>query len=61
MRIKGGWDMPPLIAENREGVLSISDGNHRLGALQNLQKEKCYLIVWDDNSIENILRILPKL
>jgi len=56
MRIIGGWDMPPLIAENREGVLSIRDGNHRLGALQNLQKDKCYLIIWDDNSIENILR-----
>lgn len=37
-RIEVGWDMPPLIAENREGPLSIRDGNHRLGALQKLKK-----------------------
>lgn len=32
-RLNDGWDMPPLIAENRNGSLSVRDGNHRLGAL----------------------------
>lgn len=53
-RLDEGWDMPPLIAENRNGVFSIRDGNHRLGALQKLKKEKCFVIIWDDISIENI-------
>ncbi|MEF2246479.1 ParB N-terminal domain-containing protein [Paenibacillus sp. IITD108] len=57
-RIEDGWDMPPLIAENRNGILSIRDGNHRLGALEKLKKEKCFVIVWDDTSLENISRTL---
>lgn len=28
-RLEDGWDMPPLIAENRNGCISIRDGNHR--------------------------------
>ncbi|SYX83959.1 conserved protein of unknown function [Paenibacillus alvei] len=50
--------MPPLIAENRNGCISIRDGNHRLGALQKLKKDKCYLIIWDDNGVNNILKAL---
>lgn len=59
-RIESGWDMPPLIAENSEGSLSVRDGNHRLGALQKLNKEKCYVIIWDDRSIGNILKVIEK-
>ncbi|EBK2059985.1 ParB N-terminal domain-containing protein [Paenibacillus timonensis] len=59
-RIEVGWDMPPLIAENREGSLSIRDGNHRLGALQKLKKEKCFVVIWDDSSVENILKAIQK-
>ncbi|PZT54706.1 ParB N-terminal domain-containing protein [Paenibacillus silvae] len=59
-RIESGWDMPPLIAENREGSLSVRDGNHRLGALQKLNKEKCYVIIWDDRSVGNILKVIEK-
>jgi len=59
-RLEDGWDMPPLIAENRNGSLSIRDGNHRLGALQRLNKEKCFLIIWDDNGVDNILKALEK-
>ncbi|MED5016491.1 ParB N-terminal domain-containing protein [Paenibacillus chibensis] len=59
-RIESGWDMPPLIAENREGSLSVRDGNHRLGALQKLNKEKCYVIIWDDRSVENISEVIDK-
>ncbi len=60
IRLEDGWDMPPLIAETRNGSLSIRDGNHRLGALQKLNKEKCFLIIWDDNGEDNILRALEK-
>ncbi|WP_145329955.1 ParB N-terminal domain-containing protein [Paenibacillus xylanexedens] len=59
-RIESGWDVPPLIAENREGFLSVRDGNHRLGALQKLNKEKCYVVIWDDSSVENILKAVQK-
>ncbi|KRE55926.1 hypothetical protein ASL11_34910 [Paenibacillus sp. Soil750] len=57
-RIEGGWDMPPLIAENRNGIFSIRDGNHRLGALEKLKKEKYFVIIWDNNSLENMLKAL---
>ncbi|MDT0122410.1 hypothetical protein Q9R46_07150 [Paenibacillus sp. RRE4] len=59
-RIESGWDVPPLIAENREGFLSVRDGNHRLGAFQKLNKEKCYVVIWDDSSVENILKAVQK-
>lgn len=59
-RIESGWDVPPLIAENREGFLSVRDGNHRLGALQKLNKEKCYVVIWDDSSVENILKAVQE-
>lgn len=57
-RLNDGWDMPPLIAENRSGALSVRDGNHRLGALQKLNIDKCYLIIWDDNGEDNISQAL---
>lgn len=57
-RIEGGWDMPPLIAENRNGVLSVRDGNHRYGALERLKRNKCHVIVWDDISVENIKKVI---
>lgn len=59
-RIEDGWDMPPLIAENRNGTFSVRDGNHRLGALEKLKKNKCYVIIWDDHSVENILKGVQK-
>ncbi|MBT2765887.1 hypothetical protein [Paenibacillus sp. ISL-20] len=59
-RIEGGWDMPPLIAENRNGVLSVRDGNHRFGALERLKRDKCHVIVWDDCSVENIMKVIRK-
>ncbi|WP_152392738.1 ParB N-terminal domain-containing protein [Paenibacillus guangzhouensis] len=59
-RLADGWDMPPLIAENRNGSLSVRDGNHRLGALQKLNIDKCYLIIWGDNGVDDILIALEK-
>nr|WP_145403283.1 ParB N-terminal domain-containing protein [Paenibacillus xylanexedens] len=57
-RLEAGWDMPPLIAENRNGNFKLNDGNHRLGALQKLKRKKYYLIIWDDYSYENIINQL---
>jgi len=52
--------MPPLIAENRNGVLSVRDGNHRYGVLERLKRNKCHVIVWDDISVENIMKVIHK-
>ena len=49
-----------MIAENRNGVLSVRDGNHRMGALERLKIDKCYVIVWDDSSVENIMKVISK-
>lgn len=57
-RLEDGWDMPPLIVENRNGLLSVRDGNHRLGALQKLKRETCHVIIWDDNGEEAIMNAL---
>lgn len=59
-RLEAGWDMPPLIAENRNGSFSVRDGNHRLGALQKLNIEKCYVSIWDDRSVDHILKAMPR-
>lgn len=48
--------MPPLIAKIENGNFRLHDGNHRLGALQKLNKEKYYLIIWDDHYIINHLK-----
>ncbi|PCL93019.1 chromosome partitioning protein ParB [Paenibacillus lautus] len=57
-RFESGWDMPPLIAKIENGNFRLHDGNHRLGALQKLNKEKYYLIIWDDHSYGNIINHL---
>lgn len=57
-RLESGWDMPPLIAENGNGSFRLHDGNHRLGALQKLNRGKYYLIIWDDHSYEDIINHL---
>lgn len=28
-----GWEYPPLIAEHKEGILTVRDGNHRLESI----------------------------
>ena len=42
----GGWAMPPLIAQFRAGVLSVRDGNHRLGALGRLGRANAPVLIW---------------
>ena len=39
-------DIPPLIAEYRDGVLSLRDGNTRHGAMKLLGWTTCWVIIW---------------
>lgn len=55
--IRSGWDMPPLIIQNINGILSIRDGNGRHEALKRENKEKCYVIIWD-NDERNLERLI---
>ncbi len=52
--IQNGWKMPPLIAANVNGTLSVRDGNHRLEALIRENIKKFWVIIWDSNSPENL-------
>ncbi len=45
-RCAAGWDMPPLIVQYENGVLTVSDGNHRLEAFARMRKEKIPVIFW---------------
>ena len=39
-------DLPPLIVAYRDGELSIRDGNHRYGALEQRGLTTCWVIIW---------------
>ena len=52
--IRSGWDIPPLIASNDKGILSLRDGNHRLEAMRREEIEEYWVIIWDNQCIENI-------
>ncbi len=46
-----------MIAVNLDGkVLSLRDGNHRLEALQRLDYKQCWVIIWDSESMENLMK-----
>jgi hypothetical protein len=38
--------IPPLIVEYRGGILSVRDGNTRLGAMSRLGWPTCWIILW---------------
>lgn len=52
--IRNGWNMPPLIAYNEGNYLLVNDGNHRLEAMRREGIEKCWVIIWESNSAENL-------
>ena len=52
--------LPPLIAEYRQGLLSIRDGNHRYGALQIKGWHSCWVIIWY-NSAEDYTKHMEEL
>ncbi|WP_282937265.1 hypothetical protein [Paenibacillus sp. RC67] len=53
-----GWDAPPPIVEVRGETLSVRDGNRRTAALQRAGIHKYWVIIWDNDNIDNIWRIL---
>ncbi len=50
--IREGWDMPPVIGQLQEQQVSVRDGNHRLGALEQLGVEDVWVFVWNDHGVE---------
>ena len=41
-----GWDLPPLIIELKEDGFFLNDGNHRFEALNRLNIDEHYVILW---------------
>jgi hypothetical protein len=51
-KIEEGLIVPPLITEFKNNKLSLSDGNHRFGALQSLNITKYWTVVWFNSEPE---------
>lgn len=47
------YNMPPLIAEYKNGKFNLVDGNHRYTALKKLNVDKYYVIIWGNKDLEN--------
>ncbi|MBZ9712672.1 hypothetical protein [Deinococcus multiflagellatus] len=43
-----GARFAPLIVQRRGDVLSVRDGNHRLGALEQLGGTEAWVVIWSD-------------
>ena len=56
--IRDGWDMPPVVGQLRRQRVSVRDGNHRLGALEQLGIEYAWIFVWNDHGVEPLQRWL---
>jgi hypothetical protein len=57
---RSGWDAPPPIVVHHQGRLSVRDGNRRTAALKRAGIRAYWVIIWDDDSVENILNFLRK-
>lgn len=58
--IAGGTKMPPLIGEYKNGIVRLTDGNHRCAALMKACVEKYWAVIWynsaeDFSSHENVM------
>ena len=47
-----GWNMPPFLAQFRDGGLYLTDGNHRYTALQESGATHGWAIVWGTKYLE---------
>ena len=47
--IQSGGELPPFIAQYRQGVFSIRDGSHRYGAYEKLGREQYWTLIWCDS------------
>lgn len=41
-----GGEIPPLLAQYKNGILELSDGNHRYGAMQKNGQDSYWTIIW---------------
>jgi hypothetical protein len=57
---RDGWDFPPLILHHINGELSVRDGNRRTAALKRAGMKQFWVIIWDDENVENIWNTLRK-
>lgn len=46
--LRAGGRLAPLIVQRRGGILSVRDGNHRLGALERLGEAGAWVVIWTD-------------
>ncbi len=46
----GDWDMPPLIINHTDGKYELNDGNHRFEALEKLNIDEFWVIIWESVS-----------
>jgi hypothetical protein len=47
--LESGIEFPPLVAEYRDGLLSVRDGNHRLGAMVAGSRDSAWTLVWHNS------------
>ena len=66
-RVKGlqqarskGFQFPPLIVENVNGELILSDGNHRIEALKREGVKEYWVIFWGSEGKENLSKLKKK-
>jgi hypothetical protein len=50
--LREGWKPAPLVATFKGGIMSVADGNHRMGALISSGYKKYWTIIWADNEAE---------
>ncbi|MCZ8517039.1 hypothetical protein O9H85_32730 [Paenibacillus filicis] len=55
---RDGWDAPPPILQHINGALSVRDGNRRTAVLKRAGIKEYWVIIWDDESAENIWNTL---
>ncbi len=50
--IKSDGELAPLIAQYKNGIFSLRDGNHRHEAYKKLDYETCWTLIWCDSKEE---------
>lgn len=50
--VKQGWDIPPILIEQKDDRLFMNDGNHRFEALKRLNYREYYFILWGTSKVQ---------
>ena len=48
--------MPPLIVNHSNGYLEVNDGNHRIEALRRQGASKIWVVLWDSDDPNNLVK-----